>query len=141
MTTYTTGAMRAAAVSFAAATAYTSAVAIREGLPGQPLGIGVPLSVSTAVKVGWGSAVSAPWLMPLGALIAVTRPGPRSGLVCAGLGVAGIVGIGLEPNTYRVRTWVRATRRAALAHTVTCALLAGTGILQMRRTGCVQAVR
>jgi hypothetical protein len=114
-------AMRGAAVAFAGATVYRGATAIREDLPGEPLGVRIPLSVSTAVAVGRGSAISAPWLIPLAGLVAVTRPGSCSGLVCAGLGLAGIVGICLEPNTYRAGTWSPAIRRAAfVAHRDLC---------------------
>ena len=130
---HSTRALQCAAIGFACATAYNSAVAIRENLPGEPLGIGVPLSVPSAILLGWGSAVAAPWSMPLLGLLAATRKpqngaGNGSGMVCAGLGVAGIVGILLEPNTYRVRTWARSTRRAVVLHLGTCATLVGAGV-------------
>ncbi len=134
-------ALRCAAFGFALATAYNSAVAIREDVPGEPLGIRVPMSVRTGILVGWGSAVAAPWPMPLAGLLAAARagrtgvygrPATGPGLVCAGLGLAGIVGILIEPNTYRRQLWTPATRRAALLHLATCTGLAGTGIWQAR---------
>lgn len=125
--------VQCAALGFACATVYNSAVAIRENLPGEPLGIGVPLSVPNTILVGRGPAVAAPWSMPLVGLLAASsqlqnRKGQWSGLVCVGLGVAGVVGILLEPNTYRATTWARSTRRAVLLHFGTCLTLAGAGL-------------
>ena len=82
-------ALLAAALGFAGATGYNSVVAIREQLPGEPLGIRIPLSVSTGILVGWGSAVAAPWPMPVVALLAAGRRAGRHGavgpaLVCGG---------------------------------------------------------
>ena len=130
-------ALRAAALGFACVAGYNSVVAIRENVPGQPLGIRVPLSVSTGILVGWGAAVAAPWPMPVAALLAAVRQTRRQGgsgpaLVCAGLGVAGIVGILIEPNTYNAKSWTPATRRAVLLHVATSAALAGTGIWHLR---------
>jgi hypothetical protein len=132
-------ALRAAALGFACATGYNSVVAIRENVPGEPLGIRVPLSVSAGILVGWGSAVSAPWPMPVAALLLAARQTGRVGvvapvLVCAGLGVAGIVGILIEPNTYNAKSWTSATRRAVVTHVVTSATLAGTGIWHLRHS-------
>ena len=129
--------LRAAALGFACATGYNSLVAIRERLPGEPLGIRIPLSVSTGILVGWGSAVAAPWPMPVVAIAAARRAG-RAGstgpaLVCAGIGVAGTVGILIEPNTYNPKSWTRATRRAVVAHLVASLTLAGAGLWRLRR--------
>ncbi|HEY5171839.1 MAG TPA: hypothetical protein VIK54_08955 [Acidimicrobiia bacterium] len=145
MTDLSDRALRAAALGFACATGYNSVVAIRETAPGEPLGIRIPLSVSTATLVGWGSAVAAPWPMPVVALAAARHAG-RDGatgpaLVCAGLGVAGIVGILIEPNTYNARSWTPAIRRAVLAHVATCLTLAGAGIWQLRRPRRIEPVR
>ena len=137
-------ALRAAALGFACATGYNSVVAIREKVPGEPLGIRIPLSVSTGILVGWGSAVSAPWPMPVAALYAAARqagrdrvPGPA--LVCAGLGVAGIVGILIEPNTYNAKSWTSATRRAVVAHVATSVTLVGAGIWHLRHSRNIEA--
>lgn len=126
-----------AATGFACATAYNSAVAIRENLPGEPLGVRVPISVSTGILTGWGSCVAAPWPMPVLGLLAVRRPshdkgGDKPAYVCAALGVAGLIGILIEPNTYRARSWTRRTRRAVRLHVGSCAVLVGTGVWHIR---------
>jgi hypothetical protein len=130
-------ALRAAALGFACVTGYNSVVAIREVLPGEPFGIAIPLSVPTAGLVGWGSAVAAPWPMPVAALVVAFRQTRedrvmRPALVCAGIGVVGIVGILTEPNTYKAQSWTRATRRAVGAHIVASATLAGVGAWHLR---------
>lgn len=137
-------ALRAAALGFACATGYNSVVAIREKVPGEPLGIRIPLSVSTGILVGWGSAVAAPWPMPVVALLAAARRPGRDGvagpaLVCAALGVAGIVGILIEPNTYNPKSWTPATRRAVVAHVATSVTLAGAGIWHLRHSRKIEA--
>ena len=116
-------------------TAYTSIVAVREVLPGKPLGTSVPISVRTGILMGWGAAVAAPWPMPVAAVFSATTGTGRAGvarraLVCAGIGIAGIVGILIEPNTYDVGSWTPPTRRAVFAHTAACAVLAAVGIVR-----------
>ena len=132
-------ALRAAAVGFACAAAFGTAVAIRDDLPGRPLGIGVPLTVPTGLLVGWGAAVAAPWPMPVAALLQATRAsggeedaGPA--LVCAGLGVAGVVGILIEPLTYDPKSWTLATRAAVLAHVAASVALAVTGLRHLQNS-------
>lgn len=130
--------LRAAALGFVGATGHNSVVAIREDLPGEPFGIRIPLSVSAGIMVGWGSAVAAPWPMPAIALLAVARGAGRDQAVmparmCAALGVAGIAGILMEPNTYDAKSWTPATRRAVVAHIATSATLAWAGIWHLRR--------
>jgi hypothetical protein len=115
-------ALGAAALGFACATGYNSVVAVRDKVPGEPLGI-------------------APWPMPVAALIAAFRQVKGKGvvgpaLVCAGLGVAGIVGILIEPNTYKTQSWTPAVRRTVVAHIVTSATLAGVGMWHLRRSEC-----
>jgi hypothetical protein len=134
----------AAALGFAGATGYNSVVAIREQLPGEPLGVRIPLSVSTGILVGWGSAVAAPWPMPVVALLAAGRQAGRHGvvgpaLVCAGVGAAGIAGILIEPNTYNAKSWTPATRRAVVAHVASCITLAGAGINRLRHSRKIDA--
>lgn len=125
--------LRWAAVGFAIATGYNSRVAIREDLPGEPLGVRVPISVRTGILTGWGSCVAAPWPMPVLGLLAVRRlsygnAGNKPAYVCVALGAAGLLGILIEPNTYRVESWTRRTRRAVRLHVGTCAGLVGTGL-------------
>jgi hypothetical protein len=137
-------ALRASALGFTFATAYNSVVAIREDLPGEPLGIRVPLSVSAGTLAGWGSAVAAPWPMPALALLAAARQTRQEGaagpsLVCAGLGIAGIVGILIEPNTYKTKSWTPATRRAVVTHLAASMTLAGAGIWQLRPSRNIEA--
>jgi hypothetical protein len=79
--------LRWAATGFACATAYNSAVAIREDLPGEPFGARVPISVPTGILTGWGSCVAAPWPMPVLGLLAVRRP---SSVALQGRGQAGL---------------------------------------------------
>jgi hypothetical protein len=126
-----------AAIGFASATTYNSVVAIRENVPGEPLGIRVPLSVLTGIAVGWGSAVAAPWPMPAAAVLAATRRSDRErarglALLCTALGIGGIVGILIEPNTYNRKTWTPAIYRAVLMHVGTCIAMAGAGIWCLR---------
>jgi hypothetical protein len=128
--------LRGAALGFAVASGYNSVVAIREGLPGEPFGIRIPLSVSSGVLVGWGAGVAAPWPMPLAAVWAANRnvSGERKfpAVVCAGLGFAAIAGILMEHNTYRAPSWTMATRRAVFLHVGTSVVLAGAGIGSLR---------
>ena len=131
-------ALTAAAVGFACTTAFTTAVAIRDDLPGRPLGTGVRLSVPTGILVGWGAAVAAPWPMPLAALIAAARArrpeaGSAPALVCAGVGIAGIVGLLIEPNTYNRGAWSGANRAAVAAGAAACGALATAGLLSWRQ--------
>jgi len=131
-------ALRSAAIGFAGATAHNSAVAIRENLPGEPLGIRVPISVKTGILTGWGSSVSAPWPMPVVGLLTVRglshgKAGSKPAYVCAALGAAGLVGILIEPNTYRARNWTSRTRRAVQLHVATCAGLVGAGLWHAHR--------
>jgi hypothetical protein len=131
--------LRFAAIGFALATGYNSAVAIRENLPGEPLGVRVPISVSTGILTGWGASVAAPWPMPALGFFVVRRAsqargGNRPALVCTALGMAGLVGILIEPNTYKATSWARSTRRAVCLHVGTCATLAGVGLRHARRS-------
>ena len=131
--------LRAAAVGFACVTGYNSVVAIQENMPGEPFGITIPLSVLTGSLVGWGSALAAPWPMPVAALVVAFRRArgggaARPALLCAGIGVVGIVGILTEPNTYKVQSWTTATRRAVGAHIMASATLAAVGAWHLRRS-------
>ena len=132
--------IRLAAVAFAITCVYSSVVSVRDDLPGRPLGLRIPLTVPVGLLVGWGAAVAAPWPMPLGALVAATRArdadaGDGAALVCAGIGVAGVVGLLMEPNTYAVRTQSPANRVAIVAGFVTTSALAVAGL---RRWGAAR---
>ena len=121
------------------ATTHNSVVAIRENVPGEPLGIRVPLSVPTGIAVGWGSAIAPVWPMSAAAVLAATRRCDREGargpaLLCTALGVGGIVGILIEPNTYTTKTWTRAIYRAVLLHVGTCIAMVGAGIWCLRHS-------
>ena len=127
-TTRADGVLRAAALTFACATGYNSVVAIRDHVPGEPLGIRTSLSVSTGILVGWGSAVAAPWPMPALALLTAARqPGRgtqnRSALICAGIGVAGIVGILIAIGALVLANLVAAIPGLQAARTRTAQLL------------------
>jgi len=94
--------------------------------------------VPTGVLVGWGAAVAAPWPMPLAALIAAARArrpeaGSAPALVCAGVGIAGIVGLLIEPNTYNRGAWPGANRAAVAAGAAACGSLATAGLLSWRQ--------
>jgi len=137
MTDDTSRALRLSAIAFACAVGFTTAVAVRDDLPGRPLGIGVPLSVPSGILIGWGAGVAAPWPMPVAALIASRRASQGdsgAALVCAGLGIAGIVGFLIEPNTYNPKAWTPANRYAIAAGIFASAALATTGLRHWRRT-------
>ena len=125
-------ALLAASVAFAAAAGLGSAVAIRDELPGEPVGITVPLSVPAGLAVGWGAAVAAPWPMPVAALIASARAqragaSAATGALCAGIGLGCIAGTLVEPVTRRPRTWSPLTRLAITANIAASAALIVTG--------------
>jgi hypothetical protein len=137
-------ALRTAALAFACAAGFGSAVAIRDRVPGEPLGIRIPLSVPLGLLAGWGAGVAAPWPMPVAALLAAARSSGREGavgpaLVCSGLGVGCIVGTLIEPCTYRPRSWTRATRTAILLNVAASVALAAAGLRLLKRPGTVGA--
>jgi hypothetical protein len=75
--------------------------------------------------------------MPAIALVAAAqaREGPRAAraaLLAAGVGVAGVIGLLLEPNTYDLGAHSGANRRAILLGFATTGALAGTGLLRWR---------
>jgi hypothetical protein len=97
-----------ASIAFAGAAGVGSAAAMRDQLPGQPLGISVPLSVPAGLAAGWGAGVAAPWPMPVAAVAMAakaqrTGPGALAGAVCATVGIGGILGTVIEPVTRRRR--------------------------------------
>jgi hypothetical protein len=125
-------ALLGASLAFAGAAVLGSVVAIREQLPGEPLGIGIPLSVPGGLLAGWGAAVAAPWPMPVAAVTAAVRSGRRElgmlpGAVCAAIGLGCIAGTVMEPVTRRPRSWSPATRLAIGVNLAASAALAGAG--------------
>jgi hypothetical protein len=89
-----------AAAAFAASTVCGSVVAARGNVEGAPFGVKLPISVPTGLLVGWGSGLSAPWPMPVVALIAALRGGQTAGRICAAIGAGVIVGTVIEPVTW-----------------------------------------
>lgn len=109
--------LRMAARVYAGATVFGSVVALREDIPGEPLGLKIPLSVPTGLLVGWGGGVAAPWPMPVTALLAASKADPRDrgmgpGVICAGVGLGCIVGTLIEPVTRRQKSSSPAVRIA-----------------------------
>jgi hypothetical protein len=126
------GALLGASLAFAGATVLGSVVAIRDQLPGEPLGVSIPLSVTAGLLAGWGAAVAAPWPMPVAAVAAAAmakrrRPSVRPGAVCAAIGLGCIVGTCIEPVTRRPRSWSVATRLAIGANLSASAALVAAG--------------
>jgi hypothetical protein len=109
--------LRTAAMVFAGATGFGSIVAMRDNIPGEPLGLKIPLSVPTGLLVGWGAGVAAPWPMPVTALLVASQANRRDeivspGVVCAGIGLGCIFGTLIEPVTRRQRSMPPAVRTA-----------------------------
>ena len=129
--------LRLAALGFACNVGFSTAVAIRDGLPGRPFGIRAPLSVPQGILVGWGAGVAAPWPMPVAALMVAARVTNRPAdfrptLVCAGIGVAGIIGLLIEPITYAQSSWSPATRASIALGFLSSAILAVTALCHMK---------
>jgi hypothetical protein len=134
-------ALLGASLVFAGAAAWGSAVAIRDQLPGRPLGITVPLSVPAGLVAGWGAGVAAPWPMPVAAIAAAVAarhraPSPRPGAACAMIGAGCIVGTLIEPVTQQTRSWSRAT---ALAVGFNLAASAGLIAAGLRHSAAARA--
>ena len=119
--------MLGAATFFAASTAFTHAVSLRQPqLPDEPFGIRFPGSVPVHLALGLGSGVAAPWPMPVGAVVAAVRAGPGSRWpqrTCAILGAVVLVGTLAEPASWGARP-----RSAAAKATVPLNLLSGVAL-------------
>jgi hypothetical protein len=125
-------ALLGASLAFAAAGVLGSVVAVRDQLPGEPLGVSIPLSVPAGLLVGWGAAVAAPWPMPVAAVMAALtagrrEPGMRPGLACAAIGLGCIAGTVVEPVTRRPRSLTPAARLTICVNLAASAALAGAG--------------
>jgi len=120
-----------AAGFFAAATAYGAVVSIREDVPGEPLGLRVPLTVSAGVVLGWGSGLSAPWPMPAAALLVAADPhrsaGPTAGRVLAAIGAGVVTGTLIEPITWQPQRWTPATASAIGLNLIAAVILIRLG--------------
>jgi len=126
------GVLLGASLAFAGAAVLGSVVAVRDQLPGEPLGMGIPLSVPAGLVAGWGAAVAAPWPMPVAAIAAAAtarhrEPSARPGVVCAAIGLGCIVGTFIEPVTRRPRSWSPAARLAIGVNLAASAALVGAG--------------
>ena len=126
------GALLAASLAFAGATGLGSAVAVREQLAGQPLGISVPLSVRAGLLAGWGAGVAAPWPMPVAAVIVAARArrgasGALAGAVCAGVGLGCIAGTAIEPISWQPQFWTPWTTLAVGCNLAASAALTVAG--------------
>jgi hypothetical protein len=135
-------ALLGASLVFAGAAVWGSAVAIRDYLPGRPLGITVPLSVPAGLVAGWGAGVAAPWPMPVAAVAAAAAArhrasSPRPGVVCAVIGAGCIAGTLIEPVTHRPGSWSRA---AALAIGFNVAASAGLIAAGLRHSASTRAL-
>ena len=105
-----------AATMFAATTAFTHAVSMRQQqLPDEPFGVRFPGPVPVHLALGLGSGVAAPWPMPVGAMVAAVRAGTSVGWperTCAILGAVVLVGTLAEPAAWGLRprsAWAKAT--------------------------------
>jgi hypothetical protein len=129
--------LRLAAWAFAGATLLGSVVSMRNKVPGEPLGIRVPLSVPAALLAGWGGGVAAPWPMPVAAVVAATRRQGASdrkrAVMCAAIGGACIAGTLVEPVTGRPETWTVGMRMAILANVATSVAMIAFGLRSARR--------
>jgi len=121
-----------ASLAFTGATVLGSAVAIRDQLPGEPFGAGVPLPVPAGLLAGWGAGIAAPWPMPAAAIIAAAaghrEPGAFPGTACAVIGLGCIFGTLIEPVTHRPRTWSPAAGLAIGVNLASAAALVAAGL-------------
>lgn len=120
-------AMLSAGAFFAAATAFTTAVSLRQPhLPDEPFGIRFPGRVPVHLALGLGSGVAAPWPMPIIAVVAAARAGSGAAWperTCAVVGAVALVGTLAEPASWGLRP-----RSAAARVTAALNLLSGTAL-------------
>src|SRR5262249_11786478 len=126
-------ALLAASLAFAGAAVLGSAVAIREDLPGLPCGVSISLPVPAGLLAGWGAGIAAPWPMPAAAVIAAarsqrTQPHALTRALCAGLGIARVLGPAIDPVPRRPRSWSPTTRLAIAFNIAASAALIVTGL-------------
>lgn len=126
-------ALLATSAAFAAACALGSAIAVRHDIPGEPLGISLPITVPRGLLMGWGAGVAAPWPLPLAALVAAStsaraKESKMPGILCAALGIACIAGTLVEPATRRPGSWTPGVGAAIASNLLTAAALAAAGV-------------
>ena len=123
------GRLLGAAIGFAVASGYGARVAVREDVPGEPLGIRAPGRVATHLALAWGAGVSAPWPMPLTALgLALRRPsGAGPGTACIALGAATLAGQLAEPVAWGRRPSSPAITRSLALNLASCVALVLAG--------------
>lgn len=95
--------LQGAATLFAAVTAWTTAVAVREPLPDEPFGIRFPGRVGVHLALGLGSGLAAPWPMPVLALYAAAHADTDRRWPCLlvrWLGATVLIGTLAEPATW-----------------------------------------
>lgn len=121
----------AAAASIVGATAFGAFVSVRENIPGEPLGLRLPGRVLVHVQLGLGSGLSAPWPMPVAAIVAAlsSHPGQiRPGRACAAIGAMVLAGTMVEPVT-----WGRRSRAPRVAVSVALNLISGCALMTAGR--------
>lgn len=128
-----------AAWGFAGAVGFGSAVAIREQLPAEALGLKLPLSVPAGLILAWGAGIAAPWPMPLAAILTARKAGRPSATLwparlCTGIGIAAILGQLVEPVMRRRESWTPGVRVALLLNFGTSAGLAAAGLRHIRNS-------
>ena len=130
----------AVAVGYAAAAGHGALVALRDDVPGEPLGVRAPGRVATHLVIGWGAGVSAPWPMAVTALALGlrTRPGSGTGTACIALGASTLAGQLVEPVAWGRRPSSPAVPRAVALNLAAGAALVLAGrrsVLTGRRAG------
>lgn len=122
------------AVLFLASTAYATAVAAtRPGLQGEMFGLHVPGRVRTHLALGVGSAVSAPWPMPVIAVWAAARGSDRAALTVAVVGSGLLAGVLAEPVTWGRRAAPPSARVTIPLHLVVGAAMVAAGSYRLRQ--------
>ena len=121
----------AASASIVGATAFGAFVSVRENIPGEPLGLRLPGRVPVHVRRGLGSGLSAPWPMPVAAVVAAFRSGPGQtwpGRACAAIGAMVLAGTMVEPVT-----WGRRSGAPLVGVSVALNLISGGALVRAGR--------
>lgn len=125
------------AAAFLAATAYATAVAAtRAGLAAETFGLPLPGRVRTHLVLGLGSAVSAPWPMPVVATWAAVRGvrGSRAAaLTVAVVGSGLLAGVLVEPVSWGRRPAPVSARVTVPLHLAVGAALVAAGVHRLRQ--------